>query len=291
MTHPSTPEKTMEQGNGNPNGIAYNHEEDRQGDLDRFRTAGSVAMSPELFEKLYLTPLKNVHGDLRKTFANPTPIALVGFLIALTPLSCDLMGWAGAGGGGAASSGFFVFMGGLLMFTGGVLEWVLGNTFASVVFCTFGGFYFSYGATLLPSFNTSAAYAPADGPASAGAATPGFNASLAFVFLFMGVLCFLFLVCSLRTNVVFVVIFLSLMLAFFFLTGGYMALASDFTGNADKAGKLIIGGGACAFVCAMTGWYLLTAQMLDVVDFPFGLPVGDLSGIVKGRSERAAAKN
>jgi succinate-acetate transporter protein len=131
-------------------------------------------------------------------------------------------------------------MGGLLMFTGGVLEWVLGNTFASVVFCTFGGFYFSYGATLLPSFNTSAAYAPADGPASAGAATQGFNASLAFVFLFMGVLCFIFLVCSLRTNVVFVVIFLSLMLAFFLLTGGYMALASDFTGNADKAGKLII---------------------------------------------------
>lgn len=28
---------------------------------------------------------------------------LAGFLLALTPLSCDLMGWRGAGGGGAAS--------------------------------------------------------------------------------------------------------------------------------------------------------------------------------------------
>lgn len=31
--------------------------------------------------------------------------ALVGFLLSLTPLSCDLMGWRGAGGSGAASTG------------------------------------------------------------------------------------------------------------------------------------------------------------------------------------------
>ena len=74
MTHPSTPEKIMEQGNGNAHGVGHNHEEDRQETLNRMRTAGSVAMSPELFEKLYLTPQNNVHGDLRKTFANPTPI-------------------------------------------------------------------------------------------------------------------------------------------------------------------------------------------------------------------------
>lgn len=29
--------------------------------------------------------------------------ALVGFLMALTPLSCALMGWRGASGGGAAT--------------------------------------------------------------------------------------------------------------------------------------------------------------------------------------------
>lgn len=31
--------------------------------------------------------------------------ALCGFLLSLTPLSCDLMGWRGAGGNGAASTG------------------------------------------------------------------------------------------------------------------------------------------------------------------------------------------
>jgi hypothetical protein len=31
-------------------------------------------MSPELFEKIYLTPPNQVAGDLRKRFGNPTPL-------------------------------------------------------------------------------------------------------------------------------------------------------------------------------------------------------------------------
>lgn len=63
--------------------------------------------------------------------------ALLGFLLALSPLSCDLMGWRGAGGNGIASIGAYYFMGGLLMLIGGVLEFFLGNTFPFVVFCSF----------------------------------------------------------------------------------------------------------------------------------------------------------
>lgn len=69
-------------------------------------------------------------------------------------------------------------MGGLLMLVGGILEWVLGNSFPAVVFCTFGGFWFSYGATLIPSFAAYASYAPADAESAAeGLSTTGFNAS------------------------------------------------------------------------------------------------------------------
>jgi hypothetical protein len=38
------------------------------------KTANSFAISPELFEKMYLTPQNQVKGDLRKTFGNPTPL-------------------------------------------------------------------------------------------------------------------------------------------------------------------------------------------------------------------------
>lgn len=109
--HGQTLEKDFSNGNGyspNSNGInggAY-HLNDTNMDhgdaLQRIRTAGSISISPELFEKIYLSPQNAVKGDLRKTFGNPTPVALLGFLLCLSPLSCDLMGWRGAGGNGAA---------------------------------------------------------------------------------------------------------------------------------------------------------------------------------------------
>ena len=42
--------------------------------LNRIRTAGSISISPELFEKLYLSPQNKIAGDLRKKFGNPTPV-------------------------------------------------------------------------------------------------------------------------------------------------------------------------------------------------------------------------
>lgn len=42
--------------------------------LNRIRTTGSLSISPELFEKIYLQPQNRVAGELRKTFGNPTPL-------------------------------------------------------------------------------------------------------------------------------------------------------------------------------------------------------------------------
>lgn len=49
-------------------------DDDHMETLNRFRSAQSIAMTPELFEKLYLSPQNAVKGELRKTFANPTPM-------------------------------------------------------------------------------------------------------------------------------------------------------------------------------------------------------------------------
>lgn len=58
------------------NGEAYHLSDnmDNESALRRIRTAGSISMSPEMFEKLYLSPQNAVKGDLRKTFGNPTPV-------------------------------------------------------------------------------------------------------------------------------------------------------------------------------------------------------------------------
>ena len=55
----------------------------------------------DVFEKLYLNPKLPTSGKLYRQFANPTPVALIGFLISAFPTGCILMGWRGAGGNGA----------------------------------------------------------------------------------------------------------------------------------------------------------------------------------------------
>jgi hypothetical protein len=64
--------------NGYTNGNNTYHMNDTSMDHDtalkRIRTAGSISISPELFEKIYLSPQNAVKGDLRKTFGNPTPV-------------------------------------------------------------------------------------------------------------------------------------------------------------------------------------------------------------------------
>ncbi len=49
----------------------------------------TMSLSPELFERLYLAPQQRVAGDLRKTFANPTPLGVLGFSVGLFPLSIE----------------------------------------------------------------------------------------------------------------------------------------------------------------------------------------------------------
>lgn len=76
-----------------------------QDTLRPIKTAESILLPipRETFEKLYLSPKHPwTASDLRKKVGNPTPIALMGFLIAATPNACIMMGWRGAGGDGGA---------------------------------------------------------------------------------------------------------------------------------------------------------------------------------------------
>ncbi|KAL8798125.1 MAG: hypothetical protein Q9182_006932 [Xanthomendoza sp. 2 TL-2023] len=261
--------------NHRPNGNTTGIHNDSGDSLTRLRTAGSLNISPELFEKLYLSPENRVKGDLRKTFGNPTPIALVGFLLSLTPLACDLMGWRGAGGTGAASTGAYFF---------------------------FGAFWLTFGATLVPSFNAYGAYVTDPAVAAqqmgnpgnpAGLQSPAFNASFAFFLVFMSLICFVFLICSLRTNIAFFIIFLTLVCAFGCLAGAYFNLALVYANPtnlaaATRASRCVVAGGAFTFVTSLAGWWIFLAIMLASLDFPVQIPVGDLSTLIKGASDQKA---
>ena len=105
--------------------------------------------------------------------------------------------------------------------------------------------------------------------------------------LFMGLLSFIFLVVSIRTNIIFVVIFASLTAGFATLTGAFW---QDAAGNTALGAKLLGVSGGVLLIGTIVGWYLLLVAMLASLDFPFTLPVGDLSYLIKSGTERSKEK-
>ncbi|KAK3705607.1 hypothetical protein LTR37_013215 [Vermiconidia calcicola] len=246
------------------NGYHLNEQHDPDDALRKINTAGSISISPELFEKIYLSPQNKVAGDLRKTVGNPTPFS-----------------------SGAAGLGTYVAFGGILMLIGGIGEWILGNTFPCVVFGSFGSFWIAFSLTLMPYTGAYASFATDPAEPATGLETPDFNASWAFFLLFMGVLCLVYSICALRTNLVLFLILFLLVPAFCCLAAAYWNLA---LGKTLAAHHCTIAGGALTFVVSMLGWYIFAAILLAAVDFPLSLPVFDLSHIIKGASDKKSAE-
>jgi succinate-acetate transporter protein len=92
---------------------------------------------------------------------------------------------------------------------------------------------------------------------------------LGYFMICMGILCLIYLVCSIRTNLVFFLIFFTLVPAFGLLAGAFLNAAE---GHVAIALKCQEAAGAFTFVTCMCGWYILFAIMLASVDFPLDLP-------------------
>ncbi|KAK4076431.1 hypothetical protein H0G86_001580 [Trichoderma simmonsii] len=238
--------------------------------IECVRTNTSVAIPIEVFERRYLAP-QLPKADWYKRLGNPTPLGLVGFLMGATPLACTLMGWGGSGGGGVATIGFTYFFGGLLQLIASVLEFILGNTFPFVVFGSFGAFWVGFGATQTPSFNAQGFFQSGQD----GTDISEFYASYAFGLIFTAVLVAIYTICATRLNVVFVCLFFTLTLALICLAVSYWCIAH---GNDVVGGRLSKTGGALTFVVCFLAWYYLIGLMLDAVNFPLRVPVGDLTG-------------
>ena len=61
-------------GQGAPASYDFGPQESREDALQKIRTAGTLSISPELFEKLYLTPKTPSKGSLRGMVGNPSPL-------------------------------------------------------------------------------------------------------------------------------------------------------------------------------------------------------------------------
>lgn len=202
---------------------------------------GYVTMSPEMFEKLYLTPKTPAAAHGVKRFANPTPLGLMGFVISLFTFSMILMGWGGASGFSPVV-GIFFFVGPVLLLLGTIFEWIMGNFFTVGSYayavsktspankCSkmmsmglFGVFWLAFGMMQLPTLGLASSF-------EGGATSEGYNAAVALFLIVWGFAFISFFVLSLKTNVIFAGIFFFATIAVFVLSGAYFK-----TGSGDYA--------------------------------------------------------
>lgn len=105
--------------------------------------------------------------------------------------------------------------------------------------------------------------------------------STAFYPLAMGMLSFVYMVGSLRTNLCLFLIFVVATIGFELGAAGFFLLSY---GHAVSGGRCIVGLGACFFVADLIGWYLTLGAVIAIMELPIpDLPVGDLSTRIKAR--------
>ncbi|KAK4548633.1 hypothetical protein LTR36_009544 [Oleoguttula mirabilis] len=240
--------------------------------LTHIQTTGGMTISPELFEKLYLTPKVPHVGDNYKRFANPTPMGFVGFVISTFTFAMVLMGWGGAAGLSGVA-GIFFFVGPLLLTLATIFEWVMGNFFPMMVMSLFAVFWLSFGLLQLPTLELAAAYS-ATGNAAEGAASKEYNSVIALYLIVWGFALFTFWIFTLKTNTVFAGIFLFVTIAAWVLAGAYFQVGN---GNYVLAEQLQKTGGALLFIVAALGWYMCFVIMAAEMRLGINFPVGDLS--------------
>lgn len=102
----------------------------------------------------------------------------------------------------------------------------MGNFFPMMVMGLFAVFWLSFGLLQLPTLQLAAAYSATGTNALEGAASREYNAALALYLIVWGFALFTFWIFTLKTNVVFALIFLFVTIGAWVLAGAYWKVAS-----------------------------------------------------------------
>jgi succinate-acetate transporter protein len=181
--------------------------------------------------------------------ANPGPLGLAGFALTTFVLSSINAGWFKASET-LVVIGLAVFYGGIAQFAAGMWEFRSGNTFGATAFSSFGAFWLSFAALLIPGFGVK------------GISATGIGLYLLGWTIFTGIM----LLGTFRINVALVLVFL-----FLFITFLLLAL-----GNLQANTNLVQIGGYTGVITAIIAWYTALAGVLSGVGMNV-LPVFSLA--------------
>lgn len=177
--------------------------------------------------------------------ANPGPLGLCGFALTTLLLSAVNAGILKGGGDVLIVIGLAVFYGGIAQFAAGMWEFRSGNTFGATAFSSFGAFWLSFAALLIPGF----------GVGFGSKAGPTFNGALAWYLLGWAVFTGIMMLGSFRTNGATAAVFVLLFLTFVLLALG--AFNNQVFGNG-----LTAIGGYLGILTAIVAWYTALAGIM-----------------------------
>lgn len=208
-------------------------------------------------------------GTLKHTphvpsIANPAPLGLMSFALTTFVLSCYNAGIFGLSINSPTNvvTGLALFYGGLTQLLAGMWEFKTGNTFGATAFASYGGFWLSYAAILIPWFGVVEGYAGHMQDVAPALAVYLLGWTIFTAMMWLG---------TLRANVA-----LSALFAFLTLTFLLLAVA-EYKGTSPHGLHVKRAGGYFGIFTAIIAWYLGLAGILTHDNCFFTLPVGRLS--------------
>lgn len=192
--------------------------------------------------------------------ANPGPLGLSGF--ALTTLVLSLWN-AGVlkGADVLVVIGLAVFYGGIAQFAAGMWEFRTGNTFGATAFSSYGAFWLSFAALLIPGFGIN----------FGSKAGPSYTTAVAWYLIAWAIFTAIMMLGSFRTNGGTALVFILLCVTYILLALG--AFNNQLAGNG-----LTQIGGYVGILTAIAAWYVALAGVLTGVSGgKMNLPVMPLS--------------
>ncbi|KAG0323301.1 hypothetical protein BGZ99_002860 [Dissophora globulifera] len=194
---------------------------------------------------------------------NPAPLGLSAFALTTFVLSLFNLG-AGVPSGGPVTvvTGLALFYGGLSQILAGMWEFKVGNNFGATAFTSYGAFWLSYAAILVPGFGVVPAYA--------NAPDHTLDNALGIFLLAWGIFTFILWVATLRST-------MTLSSMFFILTITFFVLSSAHLSHLAPGNIVTKIGGALGVITAFLAWYNAAAGLYDASNTFVRLPTGVLA--------------
>jgi hypothetical protein len=173
--------------------------------------------------------------------ANPGPLGLAGFALTTFILSLVNAGILKGSGDVLTVIGLAVFYGGIAQFAAGMWEFRTGNTFGAVAFTSFGAFWLSFAALLIPGFGVGL-----------GSKTGPSGEAIGYYLIGWAVFTGIMTLGTLRINGALFILFILLFITYILLAMGFLLPSTNMTGY----------GGYLGIVVAIVAWYIALEGVL-----------------------------